>query len=143
LTNFILILILIVLSFTSGANGAEKFPRNPIKLVVTHAAGTSNDIETRTVAPFLQKYLGVPIVIENMPGTGGRKSREFVFKEKPDGYHILGCTSSPLVRIPQFRSVPYKLEDFVPIMHFGAPHFRARGQGGLSLEDDPGLHKVC
>lgn len=42
-------------------------------------------------------------------------------KERPDGYSIAGCSSTSIIRIPQFREVPYKPEDFVPIMHFGAP----------------------
>ncbi|MFB3884967.1 MAG: tripartite tricarboxylate transporter substrate binding protein [Thermodesulfobacteriota bacterium] len=81
--------IVIALALTPPVHGAEKYPVKPVKIVVTHAAGTSNDVETRTVAPFLQRYLGAPVVIENMPGTGGRKSREFVMKEKPDGYTLL------------------------------------------------------
>jgi len=95
---FTFFMIMIVLSFTLRANGAEKFPVNPVKIVITHAAGTSNDIEARTVAPSLQKYLGVPFVIENMPGTGGRKSREFVIKEKPNGYTLLS-TGMPSCQI--------------------------------------------
>ncbi len=88
----------VVVALALPASGADKFPSNPIKLVITHAAGTSNDIEARTVQPFLQKYLGVPIIIENMVGTGGRKSREFVIKEKPDGYTLLS-TGMPSCQI--------------------------------------------
>jgi tripartite-type tricarboxylate transporter receptor subunit TctC len=88
----------VVVALALPASGADKFPSNPVKLVITHAAGTSNDIEARTVQPFLQKYLGVPIVIENMVGTGGRKSREFVIKEKPDGYTLLS-TGMPSCQI--------------------------------------------
>ncbi|MFB3884951.1 MAG: tripartite tricarboxylate transporter substrate binding protein [Thermodesulfobacteriota bacterium] len=95
---FMLFLVMIFLSPALRAEGAENFPLNPIKLVITHAAGTSNDVEARTVAPSLQKYLGVPIVIENMPGTGGRKSREFVIKEKPTGYTLLS-TGMPSCQI--------------------------------------------
>lgn len=98
LVLFAFFMIVVFLSFTLIANGAEKFPVYPVKIVITHAAGTSNDIEARTVAPSLQKYLGVPIVIENMPGTGGRKSREFVIKEKPNGYTLLS-TGMPSCQI--------------------------------------------
>lgn len=88
----------VVVALALPASGADKFPSNPIKLVITHAAGTSNDVEARTVQPFLQKYLGTAIVIENMVGTGGRKSREFVIKEKPDGYTLLS-TGMPSCQI--------------------------------------------
>ena len=90
--------LVVTVALALPASGADKFPSNPIKLVITHAAGTSNDVEARTAQPFLQKYLGVPIVIENMVGTGGRKSREFVIKEKPDGYTLLS-TGMPSCQI--------------------------------------------
>ena len=91
-------LFLLCTAVVFPATAADKFPAGPVKIVVTHAAGTSNDVESRTAQPFLQKYLGVPVVIENMPGTGGRKSREFVIKEKPDGYTLLS-TGMPSCQI--------------------------------------------
>ncbi len=92
------LLIATALALTLPAHSAEKYPAKAVRLVITHAAGTSNDIEARTVQPFLQKYLGVPLVIEDMPGTAGRKSREFVFKQKPDGYTLLS-TGFPATQI--------------------------------------------
>ncbi len=89
---------LLAIILTLPAHGADKFPAHPVKIVITHAAGTSNDIEVRAVQPYLQKQLGVPVVIENMPGTAGRKSREYVMKEKPDGYTLLS-TGMPSCQI--------------------------------------------
>ena len=95
---FLFLMILSAIALVLPASGADKFPSGPVKIVITHAAGTSNDVEARSVQPFLQKYLGTPIVIENMAGTGGRKSREFVIKEKPDGYTLLS-TGMPSCQI--------------------------------------------
>ena len=41
---------------------------------------------------------------------------------KPDGYHLVGCTGPGLVWVPHFQNVSYKLEDFVFVMHYGAPY---------------------
>lgn len=71
------------------AHADEKYPSKPVRIVISTLAGTTPDIEARMAQPFLQKYLGVPIVIEDMPGTGGRLATEFVNKEKPDGYTLL------------------------------------------------------
>ncbi len=107
-----LFLILTLLAWAGEARGAAKFPANPVKLVITHAAGTSNDIEARAAQPVLQKYLGVPVVIENMPGTGGRRSREYVFKQKPDGYALLS-TGMPTCQIGEiFFDGRYKTLEF-------------------------------
>ncbi len=67
----------------------EKWPTKPIKLIVTHTAGGSADIQARLIAPYIEKNLGVNIVIENMDGAGGRKARAAVYKMDPDGQNIL------------------------------------------------------
>lgn len=92
------LLIGISLALTAPSHGAEKFPANPVRVVITHAAGASSDIEFRTILSSLQKTLGVPVVVEFMPGSGGRKSREFVYKAKPDGYTLI-YTAMPSTQI--------------------------------------------
>jgi tripartite-type tricarboxylate transporter receptor subunit TctC len=46
---------------------------------------------------------------------------EITARKPPDGYNIVGGASTGLVRIPQFREVPYQMDDFIPIMHFATP----------------------
>jgi tripartite-type tricarboxylate transporter receptor subunit TctC len=67
----------------------EKFPTEPIRLIITHTAGGTTDMAARVIQPYLQKAIGVPVVIENMAGAGGNLARAFVFKQKPDGYTLL------------------------------------------------------
>jgi tripartite-type tricarboxylate transporter receptor subunit TctC len=43
----------------------------------------------RLIQPYLQKHLGVPVVIDNMVGAGGNIARSFVFKQPADGYTLL------------------------------------------------------
>jgi len=69
--------------------GQGKYPSEPVRLVITHAAGGTTDMAARLIQPYLQKYLGVPIVIENMQGAGGNVARSFVFKQPADGYTLL------------------------------------------------------
>ncbi len=73
----------------TAAPAADKYPTRPIKLVITHAAGGSADIQARLIAPYIEKYLGQTLVLENMEGAGGRKARAAVYKMDPDGYNIL------------------------------------------------------
>jgi tripartite-type tricarboxylate transporter receptor subunit TctC len=68
---------------------AQQYPNQPIRLIITHAAGGTNDMAARLIQPYLQKYLGVPVVIDNMVGAGGNVARSFVFKQQPDGYNLL------------------------------------------------------
>ncbi|MCC7184349.1 MAG: tripartite tricarboxylate transporter substrate binding protein [Rhodocyclaceae bacterium] len=83
-------IVLAALTFPISASMAqEKFPTEPIRLVITHSAGGTTDMAARVIQPYFQKAIGVPVVLENMVGAGGNIARAFVFKQKPDGYTLL------------------------------------------------------
>jgi tripartite-type tricarboxylate transporter receptor subunit TctC len=100
---------------------AQSYPTKPMNLLVGFAPGGTMDVSTRVLSMKAERSLGQPFLITNNGGGGGSVALGIVAREKPDGYYLAGCTSTGLIRIPQFRTVPYKLEDFIPIMHFGAP----------------------
>jgi putative tricarboxylic transport membrane protein len=100
---------------------AQEYPTKPINILVTFAPGGSADPSMRLLAGKAEKFLGQPLLITNNGGGGGSVAMAITANEKPDGYHLAGCSSTALIRIPQFRTVPYTYHDFVPIMHFGAP----------------------
>jgi tripartite-type tricarboxylate transporter receptor subunit TctC len=108
----------------------QPYPTKPVNILVGFAPGGTMDISTRILASKAEKFVGQPFLISNNGGGGGSVALGIVAKEKPDGYYLAGCTSTGLIRIPQFRTVPYKLDDFVSIMHFGAP------QTGLVVKAD-------
>ena len=90
-----MVIVVLVAALSSvGAFAQEKFPTQPIRLIVAQAAGGTTDLVARIVQGPLQKALGVPFVIENMVGGGGNVSSAFVFKQKPDGY-ILHMRKQP------------------------------------------------
>jgi putative tricarboxylic transport membrane protein len=82
---------LVFFLFALGAAYAQKqpYPKDPIRLVITHSAGGTTDMAARLIQPYLQKQLGVPVVIDNMVGAGGNIARAFVFKQPADGYTLL------------------------------------------------------
>lgn len=67
----------------------EKYPVRPVKIILTHKAGGWSGTNAHLVAPYIEKHLGVPIVLEVMEGAGGRRARTFVYKAAPDGYTLL------------------------------------------------------
>ena len=84
------IIFFIIFAFSSSLGFAQgKFPTEPIRLIITHAAGGTTDMPARVIQPYLQKAIGVPVVIENMIGAGGNIARAFVYKQKPDGFNLL------------------------------------------------------
>jgi tripartite-type tricarboxylate transporter receptor subunit TctC len=109
---------------------AETYPSKPIKIVVAYGPGGILDTTTRLLAKKAEKLLGHPFAVENKAGASGTFALEIISKAKPDGYQLVACTSVGMVGVPQTRHVSYKLSDFVPIMHYGAP------QSGLLIRGD-------
>jgi len=81
--------LVMVLGLTGFSSAQEKFPSGPIKFIVGAAPGGAPDLQARLIAPFLEKYLGVSVPVENVPGAGNRKARAMVFNSKPDGYIMM------------------------------------------------------
>lgn len=92
--------------------GQAAYPKEPIRLIITHAAGGTTDMAARLIQPYLQKYLAVPVVIENMQGAGGNVARSFVFKQPADGYTLLvsqqpSMSSGQLVSGGKFETLKF------------------------------------
>lgn len=60
-----------VWALTSPALAQGAYPTRPITLVVAYPAGGGADITARVGTPFLEKYLGQSIVVENIGGASG------------------------------------------------------------------------
>lgn len=62
------------------------WPDKPITLLVGYSAGGSSDLGCRYLAGALEKQLGVPIVVENLPGSGSTLAWTRLLKNsEPDG----------------------------------------------------------
>ncbi|MCG6533481.1 MAG: tripartite tricarboxylate transporter substrate binding protein [Syntrophales bacterium LBB04] len=101
--------------------GQPAYPTKPIDLLIGYAPGGIVDVSERFLAGKAEKYVGQPMVITNNGGGGSSVAVAIIATKQPDGYNLSGCASTGLIRIPQFRTVPYKWDDLVPIMHFATP----------------------
>ena len=118
------------LLFATFSHAQQAYPARPVNILVSFAPGGVMDISTRAIAARAEKFLGQPFVISNNGGGGGAVAAAIVSTEKADGYNLLACTSTTLVRIPQYRTVPYSLNDFVPIMQ------HASTESGIAVRAD-------
>ena len=66
----------------------------PIRLIVPFPPGGTADVVNRLFAQQLGKVLGASVIVENKAGAGGSLGTRFVADAKPDGYTLLGATSS-------------------------------------------------
>ncbi|WP_209810230.1 tripartite tricarboxylate transporter substrate binding protein [Ammoniphilus resinae] len=76
----------------------DDFPNRPINIIVPWSAGGGTDVSARTLAPYVEKELGVTINVVNKPGGGGWVGLTEIAQAKPDGY-TLGITHSPTLPV--------------------------------------------
>ena len=92
-----------------------EYPEKEIQMLVGFSAGGGTDVMARTVAPFVEKYLGngAKLVIKNIPGAGGRIAVTSVAEAAPDGY-TLGTYNLPgvMARTIDGSSVKYTADSF-------------------------------
>jgi len=116
LRRFAGILILGALA-TSGAFAQTQ--DGPLRIVVGYAPGGATDRVARIVGDKLQAKLGVPVVVDNKPGAGGRLAAQQV-KATPAGQNVL-MLANPAVMVVAplvFKDNGYDAErDFVPVSH--------------------------
>jgi tripartite-type tricarboxylate transporter receptor subunit TctC len=88
-----------------------------ITVIVSSDAGGTSDLRVKSLVPYLQKYIpGNPtVVVDYMPGGGGRKAANHVFRSvKPDGLMIGSMGTTLLAAAIQGESgVLYDLNKFI------------------------------
>jgi tripartite-type tricarboxylate transporter receptor subunit TctC len=95
---------------------AQPFPNRMIKIVVPFPPGGPSDVAARLVAQPLTAKLGQTVIIENLPGAGGRTGAKAVAQASPDGYTLLlGGTNPNAIAQSIYRSL-----NFEPIRDFTA-----------------------
>lgn len=111
---------------TSGpvVHAAEKFPSQPVKLVVPFSPGGSVDITGRSISERLGELLKVPVVVENRPGVAAVIGTQSVVNAKPDGYTLLVGSTSLSIRPHLQPPVSYDPNvDLLPItLAANVPH---------------------
>ena len=85
---------------TRLARAQANWPARPVTLVVPFAAGGSNDVSARLLAPKLQTLLGQSFVVDNRSGGGGSIGTQAVGRAQPDGYMALVSAASNHVMHP-------------------------------------------
>lgn len=88
-----------------------KYPAGPIELIVTFAPGGGADGAGRSLAPYLSKYLGVPVAVKNVPPP--RTGEDIFSRSKPDGYTIGVMAGVAVASDETFFNVRFRGRDFV------------------------------
>jgi tripartite-type tricarboxylate transporter receptor subunit TctC len=119
----LLVMIFFLLSFHGAKNSyasesakATKYPSKPIRIIIPAGAGGSLDREIRGIAPFLEKNLGISIIIENVVGADGIIAYNKIYKEKPEGHTIIYFNLSSAISLELTReTAKYVVKNLTPI----------------------------
>ena len=82
------------------------FPSRPITMIVSVPAGSSLDVQMRTLSAAASRELGQAIVIQNQPGVGGTLAAATAARAPADGY-TLATIGSGHFRLPHMQKVPF------------------------------------
>lgn len=108
---------LVALTMTVGMFGSPanaQFPEKPLTLIVPWSPGGSGDMTCRILASHMEKELGKPVVVKNMPGAGSMVGAKALADAKPDGHTMgfLGISAT----IAQYTSVsPVMLSEYAAV----------------------------
>jgi tripartite-type tricarboxylate transporter receptor subunit TctC len=95
---------------------AQKYPAQPIQVLVANGPGSASDVGTRIVLSKMATAMGQPVVIINRPGAGGGLAAQAIAKAVPDGYTLLMATDSTYTAIPLTnKAVGYDLNSTTTI----------------------------
>ena len=106
-----------VLSLATSAHAQDKFPEQPVKLMVALPAGGGVDMIARLVSQKLTVVWGQPVVVDNRAGGSGQIGLPIVAKAAPDGYTLMASPASFLTTNKSiFKTLTYDPQaDFAPI----------------------------
>lgn len=100
---------------------APGIPRQPVRLIVGYATGTSPDTSARLLARKLEETWTAGVVVENRPGAGGSIAMTAVGTSAPDGHTFLWGTVGEMAISPAInRKLPYDPARLVPIKHISS-----------------------
>ncbi len=106
----------VALMVVSGIAWAQTFPIRPVTMVVSTGPGASNDLEARMYGQKLGDALGQPFVVDYKPGAGTTLAAIHVAKAAPDGYMLLGISSSFPAAAALYKPQPFDaIKDFTPL----------------------------
>ncbi len=131
-----------VMGITAFSASAQNWPQKSIKLIAPSTAGGPPDTYARALAEHLSKELGQPVVVENMPATGGMVAAQQIMKATPDGYTLLVNTAGMMTITPQANPLAkYTPNDFTQICQGVEAALVLGSNSSLGLKDMAQLTK--
>lgn len=99
-----------------GAGQAQPYPARELRIVVGFPQGGPLDIAARTIAPALERGIGVAVRVENHVGASGNDATRLVVRTAPDGGTLLLCAPVNAINATLFPDLDFDFRrDIVPV----------------------------
>jgi tripartite-type tricarboxylate transporter receptor subunit TctC len=126
-----------LVSMAAPLSAQKDFPKGPINYIIPFNAGGQSDVEARLQQPYLEKILGVPIVVTYISGAGGALAWTKFVQAKPDGYSVCGINIPHIILQPlSQKDAAFKTEDLHPLCIFESTPI------GLAVKKDSKINNV-
>lgn len=104
-----------------ATQGQAAYPEKPIVYQIPFGPGGQSDLEARRQQPYLERLLGVKIIIQYKAGGGGSIGWADLVNQKPNGYFISGINIPHIILQPLARgNAGYETDQLSPIALFQA-----------------------
>lgn len=115
--NVAIAVVLAISSLLAKPSIAQKYPNQPVRIVVPYTAGGPVDFVGRSLQQKLQEGWGQTIVFDNRPGASAMIGSSFVARSAPDGYTLLiGGAQTHAMNVATVKKMMYDpVADFTPI----------------------------
>ena len=95
---------------------AQTYPTRPVRIIVTFAAGSANDVNGRVIGQWLSERLRQPFIVEARPGGGGNIGAAEAIRSRPDGYTLFLISISHATNESLYANLPYSIvRDITPV----------------------------
>jgi tripartite-type tricarboxylate transporter receptor subunit TctC len=98
-------------------------PTEVITWIVPYGAGGGFDTRTRGIAKYMEPLLGVPIVIKNIGGAGGRTGTAAAFRETNDGYTWATISGAGTLASQMIMETGYDINEFEILGSISKPDY--------------------
>lgn len=136
------------LSLFPGQAQAAPWPDGPVKIIVPYGAGGSSDAMARGLAKYWEKYLGVPIVVDNRPGAASQVGVTIYSRLPADGKTLLvSCqpyfSTNIIVReasyaFDQIELINIQTNDAIEIMVMDDAPYKTAEDLFKAIKENPG-----
>lgn len=123
---------------SGGDSSASDFPTKSVTIIMPWSLGGGPDTIARQVASYGDKYLGVPVIVENKTGGAGTIAMNAALQAADDGYTMVVANGPLFSLTPSFQNVNYTLDDITPLIGMRTTEFvvLTNSKSGLASIDD-------